>query len=140
MSKTKRTKESESLETTKINVDKLSDNEKTNLIYNYSTQIKQLENELESRNNPISLLSDNADNMISLIKETAENWLAIKKTNLGFSLKMAIFAFLTVGLIVGSAAWLTYIGKIDGSTFTFLLGLIVGYALTFLQNLISPPN
>ncbi|ASV29001.1 hypothetical protein [Maribacter cobaltidurans] len=121
-------------------IENLSDIEKTKLIYDLRATVRNLENDLEYKNNPINLLSENAENMISLIKETAENWLAIKKTSLGFSLKMAIFAFLIVGLIVGSAAWLTFSGKIDGSTFTFLLGLIVGYALTFLQNLINPPS
>ena len=51
---------------------------------------------------------------------------------------MTLIAFAVIALIIGSAGLLTYLDKIDGSTFTFLLGLIVGYALTFIQGFIQP--
>lgn len=47
-----------------------------------------------------------------------------------FQKHMAWIALTVVVVIVGIAAVLTYKGKIDGSTFTFLLGLIVGHVLT----------
>tara|TARA_R110002050_G_C8589190_1_gene484465 strand:- start:70 stop:510 length:441 start_codon:yes stop_codon:yes gene_type:complete len=124
----------------KIIVENLDDKEKTKLIYSYSSEIQKLTNELKQKNNPINLLSENADNLISLIKNSADKWLEHKKTSIGFSINMALFAAIIIISIVGSAGWLTYVGKIDGSTFTFLLGLIVGYALTFLQNMINPPH
>ena len=133
-------KEEEIKERKAVIVEKLSKKERANLIYQQANTIKYLENELRQRNNPIHVLSDNADNLISLIKSTADKWLEIKKTTLGFNTKMALFASLIILMIIGSAGWLTYEGKIDGSTFTFLLGLIVGYALTFIQNLINPPQ
>lgn len=121
-------------------VEELSKEERADFIYQQANRIQYLENELKQRSNPIHVLSDNADNLISLIKNTADKWLEIKKTTLGFNTKMSLFASLIILMIVGSAGWLTYEGKIDGSTFTFLLGLIVGYALTFIQNLINPPQ
>jgi hypothetical protein len=42
---------------------------------------------------------------------------------------MSWIALSLVALIVGVAAFLTYRGKIDGSTFTFLWELIIGYVL-----------
>ena len=36
-------------------------------------------------------------------------------------------------VIIGVATYLTLRGKIDGSTLTFLLGVIVGYVLTFVR-------
>ena len=54
--------------------------------------------------------------------------------------RMSFMAVLLVCVIIGSASWLTYIGKIDGSTFTFLLGLIVGYVLTFIKEGINPDS
>lgn len=121
-------------------IEELSKKERGDFIFKQANYIQKLESELKQRNNPIHILSDNADNLISLIKETADKWLQIRKTTLGFNTKMSLFASLIIIIIVGSAGWLTYEGKIDGSTFTFLLGLIVGYALTFIQNLINPPQ
>jgi hypothetical protein len=53
---------------------------------------------------------------------------------------MAWVAVSVVGLIIAVSGFLTYKGKIDGSTFTFLLGLIVGYVLTFLRDQITGPG
>jgi len=50
---------------------------------------------------------------------------------------MSLFAVLLVAFIVLVAGLLTWKGKIDGSTFTFLLGLIVGYVLTFVRDQIT---
>jgi hypothetical protein len=44
-----------------------------------------------------------------------------------------------VVLIVLVAGTLTYLDKVDGSTFTFLLGTVVGYVLTFIREWIAPP-
>ncbi len=54
-----------------------------------------------------------------------------------FQKHMPLIALGTVAFIVGVAAFLTYEGKIDGSTFTFLLGLIVGYVLTFVRDQVT---
>jgi len=128
---------SEILKPKGIIIEKLSDDKKSELIYKQATRIHDLENKIKNKTNPISILSDNTDNLISLISGVADKWLEFKKTNLKFTTTMSVFAFMIILLIVGSAGWLTYLGKIDGSTFTFLLGLIVGYALTFLQNMIN---
>ena len=49
---------------------------------------------------------------------------------------MAWVAVLIVG--VGTSVYLTYLGKLDASTFGFLLGLVVGFVLKFIRDTISP--
>lgn len=85
----------------KIIVENLNEKEKTDLIYSYSSEIQKLNNELKQRNNPINLLSKNADNLISLIRNSADKWLEHKKTNIKFSISMAIFGGFIISLIVG---------------------------------------
>lgn len=55
-----------------------------------------------------------------------------------FNIRMTSFAVIVIALIILSAGVLTFYDKIDGATFTFLLGLIVGYLLTFLKESINP--
>ena len=57
-----------------------------------------------------------------------------------FSLRMSLIACGVVLAIVVVAGTLTFEGKVDGSTFTFLLGLVVGYVLTFIRDSIQPPK
>ncbi len=45
-----------------------------------------------------------------------------------------------VFLVVAAAGLLTYLDKVDGSAFTFLLGLVVGYVLSFVRDAIAPPE
>ena len=60
-----------------IIVEKLSEEKKTELIYQYSARIQSLENEIRVKSNPINILSDNADNLVSLMKSTADKWLSL---------------------------------------------------------------
>jgi len=52
-------------------------------------------------------------------------------------MKMAWMVVDLVSVIVLASGILTYFNKIDGSTFTFLLGLIVSYILTFFRDSID---
>lgn len=87
----------------------------------------------------IEVISKNVEPLSKLITNIAEKYIAIQEREVEFSIKMGIIAVAVVTLIIISAAVLTYYGKIDGSTFTFLLGLIVGYVLTFVKDAITPP-
>ena len=113
-------------------IDKMTDVEKKDLITKLYFDNYRLQNE-----NFIKLISEHSEPLISLIRESSEKWLQFKKSNVGFNIKMSFFAIAVVFLIVGISGWLTYLGKIDGSTFTFLLGLIVGYVLTFIRDSIG---
>lgn len=64
----------------------------------------------------------------------------MQATKVKFRVGMTIVAVITVLSIVGAATFLTYVGKIEGSTFGFLLGLIIGYMLTFIRDEIGPTS
>src|SRR5258708_22330578 len=78
----------------------------------------------------ITILAEKADPIVKLLTTTIKGYQDGKEREVRFQTRMAWVAVSVVVLIVGVSAFLTYHGKIDGSTFTFLLGLIVGYVLT----------
>jgi len=87
----------------------------------------------------INAIADRAEPAIKLITAVSERSLKAKEAAARFSTRMTIAAVFVVSLIVCVAALLTYVGKLDGASFTFLLGLIVGYLLTFLRDAVTPP-
>jgi len=87
----------------------------------------------------VSVLAEKADPIVKLLKATIEGYQAGKEREVRLQKHMAGVAVSVVVLIVAVSGFLTYKGKIDGSTFTFLLGLIVGYVLTFLRDQITGP-
>lgn len=88
----------------------------------------------------IEVISKNVEPLSTLITNVAEKYIAIQEREFEFSKTMGIIAVLVVAFVIVSATILTYYGKIDGATFTFLLGLIVGYVLTFVKESITPPG
>lgn len=87
----------------------------------------------------INIIVEKVDPVLRIITTTAERMLKSKEAEVRFRLRMAWVAVIVVTLIVVTAGILTYTGKVDGSTFGFLLGLIVGYVLTFIRDAIQPP-
>jgi len=94
---------------------------------------------LEVKEGLIEVVSKNVEPISTLTTNVSEKYIAIKEREFEFSKTMAIIAVIVVALIIVSSAVLTYFEKIDGSTFAFLLGLIVGYVLTFVKDTITPP-
>lgn len=94
---------------------------------------------LEIEEGLIEVISKNVEPISTLITNISEKYIAIKEREFEFSKTMATIAVIVIALIIVSAAILTYFEKIDGSTFAFLLGLIVGYVLTFVKDTITPP-
>ena len=88
----------------------------------------------------IDKLADRADPIIKLLQATMESYQKGVEREIRHSKTMSLMATGLVVLIVLVAGSLTYVGKIDGSTFTFLLGLIVGYVLTFVRDQITGPE
>jgi len=83
-------------------------------------------------------------NLIDKINTTIENvsnqFLKHKKSDIRFSLRMALALTFIISLIVAVTSILTFYEKLDGAALTFLLGLIVGYMLTFIRESIYPPE
>lgn len=107
------------------------------------------ESKPESLNSLIEAIGKNVEPIRLLISELAEKWLKIKESEfefnkkmieseLEFNKRMVYSVVLIVVLIIISASILTFYNKIEGSTFTFLLGLIMGYILTFIKEIAFP--
>jgi len=86
----------------------------------------------------IDVIDSNSKELITMANEYIQMKRDELKHEIKFSLRMSLFAVIIVFVIVGAATWVTILGKIDGSTYTFLLGLIVGYILTFIKSAINP--
>jgi uncharacterized membrane protein len=82
----------------------------------------------------INAIADRAKPIMDLITTTMQERQKGVQEELRFQVHMAWVAISVVIAIVAVSAFLTFRGKIDGSTFTFLLGLIVGYVLTFVRD------
>lgn len=103
----------------------------------------------ESIDTIIEAIAKNVEPIRLLISELADKWLKIKESEfefnkkmveseLTFNKKMVNTIVIIVVIIIISASVLTYTDKIEGSTFTFLLGLILGYMLTFVKEITAP--
>jgi len=88
----------------------------------------------------VNAILDRVQPLIELINTVAERSLKAREAEGRFKMRMAWIVAGLVALIVGVAATLTYFAKMDGSTFGFLLGLVVGYVLTFIRDAIYPPK
>lgn len=88
----------------------------------------------------LTTLAEKADPIVKLLSTAINAWQDGRKREASLQKHMSWVAVSIVVLVVGVASVLTYVGKIDGSTFTFLLGLIVGYVLTFLRDQITGPE
>lgn len=87
----------------------------------------------------INIIADRVEPVVKIITTIAERSLKANQAEARFRVHMAWIAVLIVAMIVVISGTLTYFGKLDGPTFGFLLGLIVGYVLTFIRDSIKPP-
>jgi hypothetical protein len=88
----------------------------------------------------INVLADRVDPLLKVLSTTMQQRQSAQEHEARFQTRMAGYAILVVVVVVGVAGYLTAKGKVDGSTFTFLLGLIVGYVLTFVRDQITGPD
>lgn len=85
----------------------------------------------------LELVFNKIDSVIQLITAWTDRAAAAQKARAGFRHRMAWVAVAVVFFVIAVSGTLTGVNKIDGSTFTFLLGLVVGYVLTFVRESIS---
>ena len=76
----------------------------------------------------INVVADRVEPIVKIVHTFAETSLKTKQSDSHFRIHMAWIAVAVVGIIVGVATILTFSGKMDGSTYGFLLGSIMGYA------------
>lgn len=79
---------------------------------------------------------ENPEEAERLIDTTFERWGAMKREGLKHQWRMILVVggLFTVVLIASSI--LTYVGTLQGSAYTLLLGTLIGYLLTFLEDYI----
>ena len=85
----------------------------------------------------VDKIADRAEPLIDVVQSIANQYKDSRKDRVDFRLSMTYAAIGLVLFIVLTAAVLTYLDKLDGSTFGFLLGLIIGYLLTFVRDAIG---
>lgn len=85
----------------------------------------------------VDKIADRAEPLIDVVQSIANQYKESRKDRVEFRLAMTYVAVGLVLAIVLIAAFLTYFDKLDGSTFGFLLGLIIGYLLTFVRDAIG---
>jgi uncharacterized membrane protein len=88
----------------------------------------------------IEAIANKTDPLVKLVTTFFERSLKAQEAKARHSVRMAMLAMIIVLVIVVTAAVLTYLGKLEGSTFGFLLGLIIGYVLTFVRDSVNPPK
>jgi hypothetical protein len=88
----------------------------------------------------IDRVADRAEPLMEMFKTVGERYQDARKAKVWFRIGMTAIAVVMVLAIVGIAAYLTLHDKIEGSTFGFLLGLIIGYMLTFIRDAIGPTS
>ena len=119
----------------------MSEDEKKTTILSQSNEIITLKAELfkeKNKANTIAIIAKHLSPISQLVSNYMEKKIQKNASEAKFSIWMAIIAVFVVFSIIVIAGTLTYLDKIDGATFTFLLGLIVGYVLTFIREAISP--
>lgn len=47
--------------------------------------------------------------------------------------KISLPAYILVGIVVGAVTFMTWLNKVSGETFAFLMGTVVGYIITLLS-------
>lgn len=86
----------------------------------------------------INTIADRADPLIQLAKSWGEHNVEVRQAERDYQTRMTWTVVGLVVFVVSVAAFLTYLDKMAGSTLSFLLGLTLGYVLTFVRNAIHP--
>ena len=85
----------------------------------------------------IEVIADKIDPLVKLLTVWTERALSAEEFRAKYRHRMAWVAVVVVSFVIAVAGTLTGLEKIDGSTFAFLLGLVVGYVLTFVKESIG---
>jgi len=113
--------------------------QQNSIIEEQKMQIEALSQQL-AENSFMGIIAANIKEFIDIYKDNKKHEAELEKASMQFTSKMSNKAIWLVVFIISVAGVLTFFQKIDGSTFTFLLGLIVGYVLTFIKQSINPEN
>ncbi len=79
-----------------------------------------------------SAIANCIEEIPQLIRDGIDKWSGYIKDEKDFKIKMSNRALVLIAIILIAASVFTYLGTIDGQTYAFLLGSILGYTLTFI--------
>ncbi|WP_225741283.1 hypothetical protein [Halorussus halophilus] len=88
----------------------------------------------QPQENAIRPLLENPDDAEKLIETTFDKWNTAKEQGLKYQWRMVMVVGGLFSVVLLSASWLTYTGVLQGSAYTLLLGTLIGYLLTFLED------
>ena len=86
----------------------------------------------------VDLVTSKMDPLLKMVTTFYERRLTQRESEIKFTKFMALCAAALVIFIVLVCAFLTFYGKLDGSTFGFLIGVVIGSALTFVRDMVKP--
>ena len=86
----------------------------------------------------INVVADRIEPIVQLWTTVSQERLKEQQAQARFQTRLSWVAVAVIALIVGTSAFFAYSDKLDGSTFAFLMGTVVGYVLTFLRGWIVP--
>lgn len=88
----------------------------------------------QATENAIRPLLENPDDAEKLIETTFNKWNSAKEQGLKHQWRMVKVVGTLFGLVLLLSSFLTYTGVLQGSAYTLLLGTLIGYLLTFLED------
>lgn len=86
--------------------------------------------------NGIRPLLENPEEAERLIDTVFERWGVMKKEGLQHQWRMILVVGGLFTIVLIASSILTYVGTLQGSAYTLLLGTLIGYLLTFLEDYI----
>lgn len=86
-----------------------------------------------SKEDFIEVISKNADPLIKLITNLSERYIAVKEGQFKFQTNLSRTVFYILGIMIILSGILVGFNKLNGESFTFLLGLISGYLISIIK-------
>lgn len=120
---------------------KLGENKNEHGISHSDNSTEKISDEVAGQANLLDLIdkvAEKVDPVVQLIQTIAQKHQEGAKARAKFKIQLVWVAVVVIGLILIGATFMTYAEKMAGSTYGFLLGTIVGYALTLVTELINP--
>ena len=85
----------------------------------------------------LTVIAERSEKLGGFFERLFDKYIKVRESQARATLQMTRSGFWVILLIVVSAGALTYVGKIEGSTFTFFLGLIVGHVLSYIRETVA---
>jgi hypothetical protein len=89
---------------------------------------------------PLDSLTRNKDSVLQVIGAIGNEVSHARTARIKVSQQISWMVFLFLALIIVGTGALVYVGRVSDGSFTFLLGVIVGYLMQFADKLVRPQD